>query len=271
MPVLDGYRATHMIRHHGPHASITNIRTLPIVAMTASAIQGDREKCTTAGMDDYLAKPVKGKLLEDMLLKWAIEGRKKHRLSTRFKNVHPDHESICTASTTDVSVSRVPSDEVRQMEIRKDSGGSSSREQGCKSPIHIKTQEKATVQRHERLQATSSFNWDQFHMPSPGDPKFVRHTNEPRTPLTFENVELLGREQEVNPFDVHNFVPRDCCDDGSAEESCDDSPEPPSTTASTYSPRMTSKERTEPIRLEMRGRLARNDSARTVIQRQSAG
>ncbi len=55
MPVLDGYRATHIIRHHNPYSAIASIRTLPIIAMTASAIQGDREKCTSAGMDDYLA------------------------------------------------------------------------------------------------------------------------------------------------------------------------------------------------------------------------
>ena len=270
MPVLDGYRATHLIRHHSPYASIASIRTLPIVAMTASAIQGDREKCTTAGMDDYLAKPVKGKLLEDMLLKWAIEGRKKRRLVAVFKNVHEDHESICTASSSDVS--RVPSDEVRQGKVRKDSEGNSTKDQTFKSPGHAKAQEKALAQRDQWLQAAaSSFDWDQFHMPTPGGAKFVPQANEPRTPLTFENVELLGREQEVNPFDVHNFHPTDCCDEGSVDENCDDSPEPPSTTASTYSPRRALNERSESMRLEMRGRLARNDSSRTIIQRQSAG
>jgi len=73
MPIIDGYRATHLIRHHAPYSTLA--RNVPIVAMTASAIQGDREKCKKAGMDDYLAKPVKGKTLEKMLVRWALSRR----------------------------------------------------------------------------------------------------------------------------------------------------------------------------------------------------
>ncbi|KAI1876146.1 hypothetical protein JX265_000604 [Neoarthrinium moseri] len=74
MPVIDGYKCTHILRHHVPYRAF--VRDIPIVAMTASAIQGDREKCTKAGMDDYLAKPVKGKVLERMLIKWGKTKRK---------------------------------------------------------------------------------------------------------------------------------------------------------------------------------------------------
>ncbi|KAK5018675.1 hypothetical protein LTR60_001402, partial [Cryomyces antarcticus] len=88
MPVMDGYRATHTIRHSQPYSD-PSIRNIPIVAMTASAIQGDKEKCQKAGMDDYLAKPVKGKLLEKMLVKWALERKRQERPSQELDSL-PD-------------------------------------------------------------------------------------------------------------------------------------------------------------------------------------
>ncbi|KAH7320116.1 putative histidine kinase HHK1p [Stachybotrys elegans] len=63
MPVLDGYEATKMIRKD----SIEIVRKVLIIAMTASAIQGDREKCLAAGMNDYLAKPVRTEILKKKL------------------------------------------------------------------------------------------------------------------------------------------------------------------------------------------------------------
>lgn len=90
MPVMDGYRATHTIRTTNPFKEMIN--DIPIVAMTASAIQGDKEKCKRAGMDDYLSKPVKGKVLEKMLLKWAVEGRRKERNLDRNESISLDSE-----------------------------------------------------------------------------------------------------------------------------------------------------------------------------------
>ncbi|KAK0907083.1 hypothetical protein LTR91_006856 [Friedmanniomyces endolithicus] len=77
MPIMDGYRATYTIRNAKSFVASPKVRSTPIVAMTASAIQGDREKCQLAGMDDYLAKPVKKPNLEKMLIKWALEGKKR--------------------------------------------------------------------------------------------------------------------------------------------------------------------------------------------------
>jgi CheY-like chemotaxis protein len=86
MPVMDGYEATRILRTGREYAledkgdngasgnsgrENTRLGDIPVIAMTASAIQGDREKCHDAGMDDYLAKPVEKSRLEEMLVKWA--------------------------------------------------------------------------------------------------------------------------------------------------------------------------------------------------------
>ncbi|KAI8964971.1 putative histidine kinase HHK1p [Daldinia sp. FL1419] len=63
MPVLDGYGATAIIRKD----PIEEVRKVLVIAMTASAIQGDRERCLASGMNDYLAKPVKADLLKRKL------------------------------------------------------------------------------------------------------------------------------------------------------------------------------------------------------------
>ncbi|SPO03892.1 related to histidine kinase tcsA protein [Cephalotrichum gorgonifer] len=63
MPILDGYEATKIIRKDADEA----VRKVLIIAMTASAIHGDREKCLAAGMNDYLAKPVRADVLKRKL------------------------------------------------------------------------------------------------------------------------------------------------------------------------------------------------------------
>jgi CheY-like chemotaxis protein len=64
MPELDGYQTIARIREDPAY------RYLPIIALTAKAMKGDREKCLEAGASDYLAKPVKTDVLLSALRTW---------------------------------------------------------------------------------------------------------------------------------------------------------------------------------------------------------
>ena len=77
MPNCDGYEATKRLRK----SDSVDVRTTPIIAMTASAIRGDREKCLAAGMSDYLSKPVKSGALESTLVKWLFDPSTRQSLS----------------------------------------------------------------------------------------------------------------------------------------------------------------------------------------------
>jgi CheY-like chemotaxis protein len=65
MPEIDGEECTKRLRE------LANCKTTPIIAVTAMALNGDREKCMAAGVDDYLAKPFTIDELKKLVLKWA--------------------------------------------------------------------------------------------------------------------------------------------------------------------------------------------------------
>jgi CheY-like chemotaxis protein len=69
MPVMDGFAATQAIRRREAAGDLR----VKIVAMTAHAMQGDREKCIASGMDDYLAKPIRPVDVRGMIERWASQ------------------------------------------------------------------------------------------------------------------------------------------------------------------------------------------------------
>jgi CheY-like chemotaxis protein/HPt (histidine-containing phosphotransfer) domain-containing protein len=78
MPEMDGYEATAHIRN--PQSSVLN-HNIPVIAMTANAMSGDREKCLNAGMNGYVSKPIDPLLLANELEKWLTKDDTKESIS----------------------------------------------------------------------------------------------------------------------------------------------------------------------------------------------
>ncbi len=79
MPVMDGFEATQQIRSNSKH------KALPIIAMTANAMSGDKEKCLEAGMNDHVSKPIDTKQLFTALNRWIKPGKRKTKASKKSK------------------------------------------------------------------------------------------------------------------------------------------------------------------------------------------
>jgi PAS domain S-box-containing protein len=77
MPRMNGLEATRIIREKEKQIKnkIQNSPHIPIIAMTAQSMKGDREKCLNAGMDDYIAKPIKREVVFGMVKKWCLDSK----------------------------------------------------------------------------------------------------------------------------------------------------------------------------------------------------
>lgn len=158
MPIMDGYRATYTIRNAHPFVTNAEIQGTPIVAMTASAIQGDREKCQMAGMDDYLSKPVKKPNLEKMLVKWAIEGKRKRAELAKHpqrKHQRPGvgaHSSSFTSGSNESQPHEQITSELDRLEFAHRAAAERSAETAGDSAIrHQQAEEKAISLRDDAL------------------------------------------------------------------------------------------------------------------------
>lgn len=221
MPILDGYRATHLLRHHSPYTAITGLRDTPIVAMTASAIQGDKEKCKKAGMDDYLAKPVKGKTLESMLLKWAAESKRRARRKQIYPSVIEQihqHDN-CSGQVSDPSSSSTnatpfKSSDLEAVGAARDLESSDAltriESEGERGLRRAEAEDKARSLRDDKLLAAGSAHLRNVPVATA---LHEAHTSASRPPapataLTEENISQLDRaHDEAAPFSVPTYLP----------------------------------------------------------------
>jgi len=91
MPEMDGHEATRLIRKE------PGFDSLPIVALTAHAMAGEREKCLNSGMNDYLSKPIKTQELYAVLTKWIKPGERSAPVSKDLPPFTEDHDELPVA------------------------------------------------------------------------------------------------------------------------------------------------------------------------------
>lgn len=97
MPVLDGYSATERIRE------MPQYQSLPIIAMTANAMAGDKEKALASGMNDHIAKPVKVETMLSTMAKWI-----KPAHPQRLEGIETSTEQVIDLNETIASIEKIP-------------------------------------------------------------------------------------------------------------------------------------------------------------------
>jgi CheY-like chemotaxis protein len=113
MPEMDGYEATKLILDE-----FSKDKRPKIIAMTANAMQGDREICIETGMDDYISKPVRVEEMHDILVKWAeIIYEEKNYLITRCRSKKSQVNILDESKITFIHDIQSPDDVVFLLEL----------------------------------------------------------------------------------------------------------------------------------------------------------
>ncbi|KAL5611686.1 hypothetical protein BROUX41_000736 [Berkeleyomyces rouxiae] len=92
MPILDGYQCSKALRNNEKYREY--MRNVPIIAVTASAVAGDKEKCLKSGMNDYLLKPITQSLLERSIMGWLTAPKRRaaaHEQGSSSEQTAADH------------------------------------------------------------------------------------------------------------------------------------------------------------------------------------
>ena len=90
MPVMDGFEATRQVR--SPNATVPN-HQIPIIAMTAHALQGDRQRCLEVGMNDYVSKPVSSQALTKVLAQWLPRRNEEREMVNETRTPPPSSDA----------------------------------------------------------------------------------------------------------------------------------------------------------------------------------
>jgi two-component system sensor histidine kinase/response regulator len=113
MPEMDGFAATREIRSQQLAGLLRH--PLPIVALTANAVDGDRERCLAAGMDDYLSKPFTAQSLSSMLVRWLPRADTGAATSTPAALPPPAQHSPAETADAEPAINPRALDSIRQL------------------------------------------------------------------------------------------------------------------------------------------------------------
>lgn len=116
MPEMDGYEATREIRRRESEGLALERTPVRVIAITAHAMKGDREKCLEAGMDDYLAKPIKTAGLKALLDRWVPTCRERSETPSAVES----NEPLVQSDSTDTKEPPVDMDRLREMGVDDD-------------------------------------------------------------------------------------------------------------------------------------------------------